>query len=270
MALRYQFGQNWTEFSRIIDEKQIEDAETELQSLLQRDDLKGLSFLDIGCGSGLHSLAALRLGASSVRAVDYDPQSVRTTEQLLSREWPQHNYVVEVADVFEMSSPPVDIVYSWGVLHHTGDMWRAIDRASEFVKPDGLLAIAIYRKTMLCGFWTWEKRNYVRFGRVYRSIAVGLYLITQIMRDVLRFRNPIKRFVRARPRGMRWYYNMLDWLGGYPYESATPKDIVDFAEQRGFVTLQALNAKTGELGLLGSGNAQFLFQRRACVAGKEV
>ena len=260
-ALRYEFGRNWSEFTQTIDENEVQSAEARLRSLLQRDDLSGLQFLDIGCGSGLHALAALRLGAAFARAVDYDPESVRTTKQLLEREWPEKNYSVEVADVLEMSSEPVDIVYSWGVLHHTGDMWRAIDRAAAFVKPGGLLAIAIYRKTMLCGFWTWEKRNYVRLGAVYRGVMVGLYLFVQVMRDLLRFKDPTRRFRRRRPRGMHWYHNMLDWLGGYPYQSATPKDIMDFVEKRGFVTQQSLNAKTGELGLLGSGNVEFLFQR---------
>ena len=261
MEQRFQFGQNWSDYSRTIDEEQIRDAEAQLTALLQRPDLNGLTFLDIGCGSGLHALAALRLGAEFVRAVDYDPQSVETTRRLLESAWQGDNYHVEVGDVFTLSSEPQDVVYSWGVLHHTGDMWRAIESASRFVKPSGLFAIALYRKTRLCGFWTWEKRNYVSRGPLFQGAIIGLYVLTLVLRDLFRLKNPVRRFQRGRRRGMHWYYNMIDWIGGYPYESAHPNEVVDFVQRLGFDSVQSIDAKTGELGLLGSGNAQFLFRR---------
>ena len=123
----------------------------------------GKTFLDIGCGSGLNALAALSLGAASVTAVDIDENSVSTTQALLAARAPNPNWSAKLASVFDMTPDTFgtfDVVYSWGVLHHTGSMWKAIDCAARLVSPGGLYAIAIYTKTPLCGFWQYEKAFY--------------------------------------------------------------------------------------------------------------
>ncbi len=53
--------------------------------------LAGNSFLDVGSGSGLFSLAAMRLGADRVHSFDYDPQSVGCTKELKRRFPPPRN-----------------------------------------------------------------------------------------------------------------------------------------------------------------------------------
>ncbi|MCA3275110.1 MAG: class I SAM-dependent methyltransferase [Methylobacterium sp.] len=117
--------------------------------------------LDIGCGSGLHSLAALRLGAARVHAIDLDRLSVETTRDLLGRYAAGEAWTVEELSVFDMAGlPQYDIVYSWGVLHHTGAMRRAIGEAAARVAPGGLLCLALYRRTPFCGLWRIEKRLY--------------------------------------------------------------------------------------------------------------
>ena len=163
--LRFEFGKNWASFAATLDEAKIRESENRLVALLETDSLRGLSFLDIGCGSGLHSLAALRLGAERVWAIDLDPNSVGTAQAVLARWWPSQNYRVERKSVFALETDlpePFDIVYSWGVLHHTGEMARAIRAACRAVKPGGRLALALYGKTRYCGIWRRIKRWYVQ------------------------------------------------------------------------------------------------------------
>ena len=224
-ATHFAFGKNWARYSEAISDQEIEYAKSELKRLLGRDSLAGLRFLDIGCGSGIHAIAALRLGAEFVHAVDIDQNSVRTTESVLSRFWRDRNYKVETANVFDMTTASFGtfgIVYSWGVLHHTGDMWGAIKSASRLVENGGTLAIAIYRKTRFCGMWRAIKERYVRGGPVFRGVAVGVYMTIRIARDLLRLKNPVARIrEHKKKRGMHWYVSVVDWIGGFPYESAT-------------------------------------------------
>src|SRR5215203_1082001 len=163
----FAFGENWKDYSRTIDRNRIESAVAGVKKLFP-DGLAGKTFLDIGCGSGLHSLAALMLGAASVNAVDIDEDSVSTTQALLTKYAPDLKWTAKVASVFEASPDTLgqfDVVYSWGVLHHTGDMWRAIERAADLVKPGGQFAIAIYSTTTCDSIWKFEKKFYAHAPR---------------------------------------------------------------------------------------------------------
>ena len=148
---RFEFGKNWAKFLELLNEQRIAEAEASLRQMLECDDLKGKSFLDIGSGSGLFSLAARRLGAR-VHSFDYDPHSVACTAELRRRYFPADEaWTVESGSALDAEYlrglGQFDIVYSWGVLHHTGEMWRALDNAHLPVAPGGRLFIAIYNDT---------------------------------------------------------------------------------------------------------------------------
>ena len=81
---RFEFGKNWGRFLAVLNDERISEAEASLKSMLKVEGLTGKSFLDIGSGSGLFSLAARRLGAR-VHSFDYDPQSVACTAELKRR-----------------------------------------------------------------------------------------------------------------------------------------------------------------------------------------
>ena len=263
-ALRFEFGKNWASFAAALNEERIAEAERRLLSLVDRDRLNGARFLDIGCGSGIHALAALRLGVANLSAIDLDLDSVRTTQAVLERWWSGANYQVERKSVFELEGAPpqFDIVYSWGVLHHTGEMVRAIRVAASAVKPGGTLAIALYGRTRYCGIWTRIKRWYVQATPVQRQRAedwyvrlFGFYLMLRGQRLSRHIANYEKK------RGMDFYHDVRDWIGGYPYESITPKQLEALTRPLGLV-LEKQNVKRRS-GLFGSGNDEYVFRRAA-------
>ncbi len=263
---RFGFGANWRSFLRVLDDERIAVAEQSLRDLLGVDSLAGKSFLDLGCGSGLFSLAAARLGAARVLSVDYDPESVACAATLRERYPPDGaQWTVERGDALDnaylASLGQWDVVYSWGVLHHTGDMWRALGYAGDLTRRGGALAIAIYNdQGRLSRLWLGVKRLYNR-GRLGRwvvlAVFVPLFAVLTALADVLRGRNPLAqhRAYRSR-RGMSRYHDWLDWLGGYPFEVAAPEAVFRFFRDRGFA-LRNLTTVGGRLGC-----NQFVFIRR--------
>ena len=166
---RFEFGRNWKRFIQDhLSQAQIEHSKRHLLDFLGVSDLGGRSFLDIGCGSGLHSLAAHQSGARDIFGFDYDPHSVDAT--LICRRFagdPPNWRVVQgsiLDEAFVGSLSPADIVYSWGVLHHTGDVWRAVRNAAGRVRDGGVFYLALYsadvQKDPPPAFWLDVKRRY--------------------------------------------------------------------------------------------------------------
>ncbi len=264
---RFEFGRNWGRFLRILNEDRISEAEKSLKQMLEIDDLKRKSFLDIGSGSGLFSLAARRLGAT-VHSFDYDSKCVACTEELKRRYYSiDKNWRIEQGDVLDVtylnSLGKYDIVYSWGVLHHTGNMWAALENVARLVDERGNLFISIYNdQGILSQFWKAVKRLYNQSPtpvRVFILLGVGSGLQTgAALIRLFGGQNPLplmKWTQGNRNRGMSTWYDLVDWVGGYPFEVAKPEEVFEFYKKRGF-NLSKLNTRGG-----GSGCNEYVFTR---------
>lgn len=268
----FAFGENWASYARGIGPEQIAEAEGGLRRLLGDEPLTGKRFLDIGCGSGLHSLAALRLGASGVVAVDIDPESIATTREVLGKYAPGARYAVQQASVFALDSAKCgqfDVVYSWGVLHHTGDLEAALRSAAALVAPRGQFVFALYRKTLFCGVWKLEKRWYAHAGAGTQKMLRLAYLA--LFRAGLRVTG--RRFAdyvsSYKVRGMDFDHDVHDWLGGYPYESMSPREVNRRMTELGYVRVRSFERESWfsrrfgiHLSIFGSGCDEYVYARR--------
>jgi len=261
---RFTFGKNWKNFLKTLNEDRINEAEKDLKNMLEIESLKERSFLDIGSGSGLFSLAARRLGAK-VFSFDFDPISVACTEKLKKRffsddpDWTVRQGSA-LDEKFLSSLGTFDIVYSWGVLHHTGQMWKALENVITPVKKeDGILFIALYNdQGFLSRFWRSVKKLYCSSspGKIV-SIAIFFpyFFFSGLASDLLSMKNPMKRYTDyKKKRGMSIVHDWFDWLGGYPFEVAKPDEIEYFFKKRGFCLRKI--KRTQRLG-----NNQFVFKK---------
>jgi 2-polyprenyl-6-hydroxyphenyl methylase/3-demethylubiquinone-9 3-methyltransferase len=263
LETHFRFGDNWQSYAHTITEGRIERAVAGLRELVP-DDCAGKTFLDIGCGSGIHSLAASILGAK-VTPIDIDPASVDATHSVLN----SHGFPAVVAkqvSVFDLNPATFgqfDIVYSWGVLHHTGDMWRAVSKAADLVRPGGRLVLALYDKTPFCGLWRAEKVWYSKASEMSQRRARAIYVMLFRLKCALTGRSFAKRVAGYDSyRGMDYYHDLHDWMGGYPYESTRSSEVKRFLESRGFS--QTVFIPSGvRMGMFGSGCSQYAFVRDA-------
>lgn len=262
---RFEFGANWRRFLDLLDDDRIAVAEQSLRDMLEVDRLDGLTFLDAGSGSGLSSLAARRLGAR-VTSFDFDPQSVACTAELRRRyfEGDENWRVVEgsVLDPeFLRSLGQFDIVYSWGVLHHTGHMWTAIDEVRRCVRPGGRFFLALYNERgARSRLWGVLKRTYCSGmpGRAaVLAVCIPYFVGSRLLSDAVRLRNPLEHYRTYRKRrGMSVVRDWIDWLGGYPFETSSCTQVFDFLRTRGFRLDRLISTN-------GSGCNEFVFRREA-------
>jgi 2-polyprenyl-6-hydroxyphenyl methylase/3-demethylubiquinone-9 3-methyltransferase len=239
---RFQFDRNWSMSLDSLSEEQIDRAEKRLKQMLNIESLRGKPFIGTGPGSGLFSLAARRLGVR-VHSLDYDPYSFTSTVELRARCFPEDGErQVELGSVLDKayleSLGQSEIVYSWGVLHHAGFMWQAMENTVPKVKPRGTPFIANYKGQ---GKRSHRLRS---VNKTYNSLSKKLRFLVlwptflqlwwkRLLKDALAGR-PLQSFRNYKAlRGMSLWHDVVDWVGGYFFEVAKPEQIFNFYYQRG-------------------------------------
>ncbi len=262
---RFRFGDNWLDFARSLSASQLTEAERSLRRSLERDTLAGLSFLDIGSGSGLFSLAARKLGAR-VHSFDFDEDSVLCTARLRDRYFAgDGEWTIEQGSILDAeyvrSLGTFDVVYAWGVLHHTGAMRDALGAAARLVAAGGVFAFALYHRTLMCGLWRREKRWYSgasleaqqRARAVYVALLRTAFFLTG--RD---FQSHVANYHSV--RGMDFMHDVHDWMGGYPYESILAPEVDALMQRLGLARVRATDTPL-TTGIFGSGCDEYLYRR---------
>ena len=240
---RFGFGQNWINFSKAISENEIAASQQAIMELLSVQNLAGKKLLDIGSGSGLSTIAAKRLGAEVI-AFDYDVNSVQATCNNIKKfEGSVLGKEVQVLQgsvldlKFLQNIEKCNIYYSWGVLHHTGNMYLSYLNLSKVIESEGILAIAIYNDQGIKSKLWWVVKYLYNNSPILRIFIIAFsywYFV-----PLRRLYNFFKR--KQARRGMNLYFDMLDWLGGFPFETESPRTTVEVFNALGFDLIKQKN-----------------------------
>lgn len=255
----FDFGENWRRYSTVaLDAARVQAAREALIELVGQARVSGKRFLDVGCGSGIVAIAAAHCSAAEVVGIDISADAVEVSRKNATRYGPMGNTPsFQQCSILDRDRLAVlgqfGTVYAWGSLHHTGRMWDALANAASLVGAGGTLAVAIYNRHVTSPAWKVIKWSYnwsprlIQRGMVYAAvppIAAAKYAITR--------RNPWHK-----ERGMDFYTDVIDWVGGYPYEYARPGEVVARVEALGFTLLKTVAGATP------TACNEFVFQRTA-------
>lgn len=260
---QFDFGENWQAFSaNALTPARVAQAKSDFQKLTEGVALSGKNFLDIGFGQGLSLMSAATLGADVV-GCDINKKCGAALEsnrphfpEIMQKKIPLViGSILDAACVEDLkrSAPGgvFDIVHSWGVLHHTGDMKTAITNAASLVRPGGHFIIALYNRHWTSPIWSIIKWSYVHMPAVLQKIMIKAFVpIISLAKYAVTGESPKKQ-----SRGMDFYYNVIDWVGGYPYEYASIAETKSLFKELGFDCLKAIPAE------VPTGCNEFVFQK---------
>lgn len=251
--LYFSFGKNWTDYvNNYLDESKLDAAKESFSRYLDPSQYAGKTLIDVGCGSGIFSLNAVRMGCAKVISFDVDQSSVNATQAVRQRfshllpssaDWSVFQGSILDSNLVNRLALSGDIVYSWGVLHHTGDMNQAMKNAVSLVKPGGYFIVAIYNRAPSSEFWLGFKKFYNRSPKIIKILLVDIMLAHVILRRVAYNMSALLRGkktegVLGSSRAMSVYYDLIDWLGGYPYEYGSFEEIKKMVEGLGLTLIK--------------------------------
>jgi 2-polyprenyl-3-methyl-5-hydroxy-6-metoxy-1,4-benzoquinol methylase len=263
--MQFDFGENWFNYSKqALTPERIDQAKADLSIITKGIDIHNMRFLDIGFGQGLTLLNAAIMGAK-VTGFDINPKCVQALEltrslmtdmqdvevKIVVGSILDEDVVSQVRQVGGDDTGKFDIVHSWGVLHHTGNMKQAINIAASLVNSNGYLILAIYNRHWSSPIWHFIKRTYCSSPKIIQRMAVwGMYPVIWVAKLLVTGRNPFRQ-----QRGMDFFYNVVDWVGGYPYECASVVEVHALMEPLGFQKIRVITTE------VPTGCNEFVYRR---------
>jgi hypothetical protein len=243
--VQFDFGENWADFSRnALNPAKICQARADFQKLHQDIPLAGRSFLDIGFGQGLSLLSAASSGARCL-GIDINPRCLQVLDENRKAFFPEvadtsiariQGSILDPESMQKLRSHPIakdgrfDVVHSWGVLHHSGSMQQAIQNSANLVSSQGYLVLAIYQTHWSSPVWKLIKYLYNRSPVIGRRLLISVfYPIIYFAKRIITGKNP-----KDKSRGMDFYFDVVDWVGGHPYEYASRAEVTRDLKELGF------------------------------------
>jgi 2-polyprenyl-3-methyl-5-hydroxy-6-metoxy-1,4-benzoquinol methylase len=244
-STQFDFGQNWEDYSRkALDPEKVRQAKLDFARLFSGISLESRSFLDIGFGQGLSLLSAASSGARCL-GVDINPRCLQVLSENRKAFFPEildeqiarvQGSILDPELIRKLQADRrakegrFDIVHSWGVLHHTGSMLQAIRNSAALVSEQGYLVLAIYQRHWSSALWKCIKLVYNKSPTIGRRIFIWIfYPLIYLAKWIVTRENP-----KNKNRGMDFYHDVIDWVGGYPYEYANRVEITHFLKELGF------------------------------------
>lgn len=257
--ITFSFGKNWKNYAETINDTAIRIAREDIEDWLGIEGIDDKIVLDIGSGSGIHSLVFHQKGAKSLISFDYDIYSVETTKLLWEKAGKPGNWQITQGSILDKTFleqlGKFNIVYAWGVLHHTGSMWEAIENTLALVENNGFLFVSLYTKGPNYEKHLALKQQYNKAFPLGKKVLEWKYILGMMKWRLKRRKNPFA-WNETKERGMNVYYDIVDWLGGLPYEVASPTELIEFCQKFGFILIKIKELSEG-------GCSQYLFQKKS-------
>lgn len=260
---QFDFGENWVDFSNAVSSESFNQARQQFLELTGEVINEDKSFLDVGFGQGFNLLSATVQGMDVV-GCDINPkcaEALKINVEHFGLDGANEKVHIHIGSILDDSTISLladdtlsdngqfDIVHSWGVLHHTGNMNKAIDNAVSLVKPGGHFVVALYNKHWTSPIWTGIKWFYCHVPSfIQKAMVHTLYGVIWLAKLVVTRKNPFKM-----QRGMNFYHDVVDWVGGYPYEYASQKEVVEMLKMHGMSLEKVIPAE------VPTGCNQFVF-----------
>lgn len=125
------------------------------------DDWTGKRVLEIGVGLGADYQRFVESGARTT-GIDLTPRAIAITRRRLRVFGLESELLVADAENLPLRDDQFDLVYSWGVIHHSPDTERAVRQILRVLKPGGVARIMIYSKWSLIGLILWLRYALLR------------------------------------------------------------------------------------------------------------